>query len=264
MIGGGRRQLIVHAPPRARGGARPSPLILAFHGAGGSARDLKRFSGLDAAAEREGFVVAYLDAPLGNWAEGCGCNNADRLGVDDLGFVAAVIDALSSEGLVDRARVYAVGYSQGGLFAQRLACEMADRITAVAAVSGLMSAPLAQRCAPSRPVSVLAMHGTRDPIFGVNGSGSGKLEVLGASRWRAAWAALNRCSAEPDRAALPDVVVDNVVVRREAHDGCAEGSEVSLYLLDGGGHGWPGASGARADAPASETIVAFFRGHVRP
>ncbi len=133
------RTFVVHAPP-AEG---PRPLLLAFHGAGGTGAGLQSLSKLDRAAGALGWVVIYPDAPLGNWAEGCGCNIADRLAVNDTGFVAALITRAEERYDVDPARVYAVGYSQGGLFAGRLACQMSDRIRAVAMVAAAMSAPLA-------------------------------------------------------------------------------------------------------------------------
>ena len=123
-------------------------IVLAFHGAGGTGQGLSGRHPLQLQADRHGWVVAWADAPLGNWAEDCRCNNADRLGVNDTGFVRGMVRELRQmDGLAD-VPVYVIGFSQGGLFAHRVACQMADLVTAVATVAGPMSKPLSERCSP--------------------------------------------------------------------------------------------------------------------
>ena len=140
-VGDTLRTFVLYAPPAARQG-RPVPLLLAFHGSGSTGAAMRREAGFDRIASREGFLVAYPDAPAGNWAEDCDCNVADRLGVNDTGFVRALVDTVSERFSVDRHRVGAVGFSQGGLFVHRLACQMADVVSAVASVAAPMSGAL--------------------------------------------------------------------------------------------------------------------------
>jgi polyhydroxybutyrate depolymerase len=191
---------------------------------------MQSFSELDRAAGALGWVVIYPDAALVNWAEGCGCGIADRLVVNDTGFVAALITRAAERYEVDSARVYAVGYSQGGLFAGRLACQMSDRIRAVAIVAAAMSAPLAKACQPRRPVPVLFVQGADDATYPPGGSGEGKLHLLGIAEAADRWRKLDGCNTT---APCP----------------------VRLHLVEGGSHHWR----PRPEFATADTVVAFFR-----
>jgi polyhydroxybutyrate depolymerase len=87
---------------------------------------------------------------------------SDRAGVDDVAFINSVIDDVSGQDAVDPGRVYATGISNGAFMAQRLGCDLADRIVAIAPVAGTLGAGVS--CQPDQPVSVLEMHGTSDPL----------------------------------------------------------------------------------------------------
>jgi polyhydroxybutyrate depolymerase len=230
------------------------PLVLAFHGTGESGAALRAETGLDRLAARDGFLVAYPDAAVGNWAEGCDCNRADRLGINDTGFVRTLIDSLSRRFPVDAARVYAVGFSQGGLFVHRLACQLSDRIAAVASIAAPISAPLAERCGPGGPVSVLVLMGTLDDAYRYEGEGQGPRGTLGARATAGLWRTLDGCEGAAAVANLPNRVADGTTVLEERWPSCAAGSEVALYTVDGGRHGW---SPSR-DMNTSELVMAFF------
>ena len=167
-----QRHALLHVPPAASAG-NPLPLVIAFHGAQGTAQGFMNGTGFNDAADMRGVLVAYPDAPLGNWAEDCSCNNADRLGANDTGFVRALIDSIARIAPLDRKRIYAVGFSQGALFTMRLGCQFADRIAAVAGVAGAMSAPLSERCRPVRPIATLWVVGKNDSVFPMWGPGVG-------------------------------------------------------------------------------------------
>lgn len=236
-----------------------APLVLAFHGTGGSGAGFRAETGLDPLAARDGFLVAYPDAAVGNWAEGCDCNLADRLAINDTGFVRALIDSVSGRFPVDRTRVYAVGFSQGGLFVHRLACQMSDRIAAVASVAAPISAPLAERCGPGAPVSVLVMMGTLDDAYPYEGQGQGVRATLGARATTGLWRTLDRCGDTAGVASLPNRVADGTTVLEERWPACGGGSEVALYTVDGGRHAW---SPSR-DVATAELVTGFFLGHAR-
>ena len=236
-VGDTLRTFVLYAPPAARGN-QPVPLLLAFHGSGSTGAAMRREAGFDAIAAREGFLVAYPDAPAGNWAEDCDCNVADRLGVNDTGFVRALVDTVDGRFPVDRHRIGAVGFSQGGLFVHRLACQMADVISAVASVAAPMSGVLAQRCGPAAPVSVMVALGTLDPVFPYEGGGVGKRVTLGARATAGLWRTLDGCSAEPTVLELPDRTSDGTRIMEERWTGCRQNVEVSLYTVDGGRHAW--------------------------
>ena len=245
-IGAATRTFVTHAAS----GAAPAagrPLILVFHGRGGTGQDMRGGSGLDRVADAHAGVVAYLDA-VADWAEGCGCSDADRAGVNDTGFVRAVIDTLVKTRGVDRARVYGIGYSAGGFFVHRLACEMSDRIAGVADIAGSFSVPLATRCAPARAIPVLIAHGTEDGNVPWAGVASGSLAHLAATASAARWGELQGCAA----VAVSQVRHEGARIPVFAHlrAGCRDGSRVVLYEMRGGGHGWPRASFVDIDGAA--------------
>ena len=155
----------MHLPPRfaERG---PLPVLLAFHGGGGSAQGFQKYAGLDAVADREGFVVVYPDGSgrlgrrLLTWNAGGCCGSAREDRVDDVGFTIRLLGDLARDLPLDRTRVYATGHSNGAMMAYRLAAEAAERIAAIAPVAGAMQ--LAS-FAPARPMPVLHVHSVDDP-----------------------------------------------------------------------------------------------------
>jgi polyhydroxybutyrate depolymerase len=151
--------------------------MVVFHSGNGSASRIEELSRLNTFAEPLGFLVAYPESVTGDWAEGCDCSKADLQAVNDTGLVWTLIDTLAAECRIDRRRVYAVGYSAGGLFVYRLACELSDMIAGVASVAGPMSEPLSVKCRPSRPVSVLLIHGTEDEVLSYFGGGEGPFTI---------------------------------------------------------------------------------------
>ena len=117
----------------------------------------------DKLADRDGAVVVYPQA-LGDPRWNDGEPVAAGAAPDDLRFLAALIDTLAAELGIDRKRVYAAGFSNGASMAYRLACQRPELVAAVAPVSGGMTAPVASACPRGVPVSIIAMHGTEDPL----------------------------------------------------------------------------------------------------
>jgi len=239
--------------PRATAGTTHS-LILAFHGSGGSGALFRAGSGLDTVADRQGAIVVYPDAAVGNWAEDCGCNVADRLGVNDTAFVRLIIDTITARFPVDPQRIYAVGFSQGGLFVHRLACQMADRFVAVASIASPMSAPLGQSCNSRAPVSVLVVLGTADAVFPWTGGGDWPLTVLGAKETVDRWGTLLRCGGAWAREALPNRVADGTSVWIDAITSCNGRAMVALAGVEGGRHSWH----LSQDVATQELVRRFF------
>ena len=159
-----------------------------------------------------------------------------------MGFLHTLIAALLFEFALDPARVYVTGMSNGGLMAYRLACELADQIAAIAPVAALMPADLA--CAPSRPIGVLVIAGTSDPLVPYQGGAVKALfrergYVRSADETVRLWAQANGCTAAPKVMMLPSVdPSDSTRIRVTQYEGCA--APVALYTVEGGGHTWPG------------------------
>jgi polyhydroxybutyrate depolymerase len=244
----------VHVPAGYRPRA-PTPAVLFFHGYGGSAADTDAASGLSELADRRGFLAVY---PQGTSIEG-GARfwaNAGRvsLGVDDLRFTADVLNDLQDRFCVDPGRVHAGGFSAGGGVAAWLACELAGRIAAVATVSGQLVAEPGG-CRPSRPVPVLAVHGTGDPVIPYGGRAAdaeAPLRLPALPAWLAGWAARDGCTVDAA------VFLDTAQVTGVRWSGCRAGAEVVHYRLNGGGHAPPRTVAGR---PIAELLWDFFAAH---
>lgn len=266
--GGRTRTFLYHLPPHVKPQA---PLVVALHGRLGQGRSQQKLTGFDALADGSGFIVVYPDGVDRSWADGRGMTPADRQGVDDVGFLTALVDHFISRFGADKRRVYATGMSNGAMMSFRLACERADRFAAVGPVAGLMAEKLSASCSPSRPVPLLTIVGTQDPLVPFQGGqvSGDRGPVLSETASRARWAALDGCESPPaitqelDRA--PE---DGTRIQREALGPCRNGSEVVFYVVQGGGHTWPGGpqylpqrfiGRTSQELDASRTLWEFFQ-----
>lgn len=271
QVNGATRTYAVHVPP----GPAPAggfPLVLAFHGGGMQGEQMRKLTHFDAVADQRGFVVAYPDGIDKHWNDG---RSTIKNPQDDIGFVSAMIAQLAQNHAIDRKRVYATGLSNGALFAERLGCDLARDIAAIAPVAGTMPADIAASCKPGAPVAVLQIGGTRDPImpygggavadFGGRGEGG---MVLPLEQTSAFWARANGCGSagapEPVTVVAP---ADPTRVMRKRYAQCPASGPVVQLSIVGGGHTWPGgAQYARAlvvglasrQIDASESIADFF------
>ncbi len=266
-FGGRKRWWLVHAPA-AGGAAGPRPLVLVLHGGGGTPHGAERMSDMNALADREGFIAVFpagtglLSRHLLTWNSGNCCGWAMKGNVDDVGFLSALIDKYVQDGRADPKRVFATGLSNGAMMAHRLACERADLLAAIAPVAGAIGIP---RCAPSRPVSVLMIHGRGDEYVPYEG-GSGRKSLerrvdRSVAEDLEIWTEADACR--------PSGSSDGVVSRRDY--ACRDGAAVEL-LTHAGGHIWPGGheglfSGnvdpVLPEPKATEVIWDFFNSHPR-
>jgi polyhydroxybutyrate depolymerase len=143
---------------------RSAPLVVVFHGGGGSPSGVDRLTRFSALADREGFLVAYPESLGFQWNDGR-VTAASSAGpqIDDVGFVAAMIDAIGRERPLDPRRIYATGMSNGAIFSHYVGARLSARIAGIAAVAGGTADPFHRTFRPERPVSVLIIHGTKDP-----------------------------------------------------------------------------------------------------
>ena len=264
------RSYILHLPPSmpsSTAGA-PLPLVLAFHGGGDTAADMEDLTHFDELADKERFLVVYPQAIANYWITA-----PDATRTDDVAFVRALLDDLQHRIVYDSTRVYATGVSVGGFFVARLGCEAADRIAAIGIVAATLAAPEAEQCAPARHVSVITMHGTDDTVIpaagGVTIEGDGGL-ILSVTDAARAWSRVNNCAAQPEVAYEPDSADDGTRVRRETYSGCADGAAVVFYVVEGGGHNWPGGPSytngsvlnrSTQDIDATTVLWRFFQAH---
>lgn len=248
---------------------RPLPVVIVFHGGGGSADSVRRQSRLSAKGEAEGFIAVYpqgsggIAGKLKTWNAGTCCGHAMQQHVDETAFVVALLDDLQATVAIDRARVYATGISNGGMMAYEAACALADRVAAIAVVAGEMTA--LERCRPARPVPVLVIHGTADRNLPIDGGPGAKAfavhEVRSVASAIEFWRRHDRCAEPAERERKG-------IVRRTSYRSCADGSAVELVAIEGGGHSWPGGERLARflDAPspaldATDEIWRFFARH---
>jgi polyhydroxybutyrate depolymerase len=247
--GGLVRSALVHVP--AAGANRALAVVMAFHGAGGNGEFMADYSGLTPLADRDHFIVVYPMAAGHRhfWT----LNGRDPTKPDDVGFIRALLRALPVRVCMDPERVYATGVSNGGGFTARLGCVLSSQIAAIAPVAGGYRS--LDPCKPERPVAVLEIHGTADPVVPYNGKPP---DYAGSvPRFLSQWAAIDSCA---DTAA-PIFVARGT--ERFDWTACAAGTEVLHFRLSGVGHTWPGSRDSRsAPIAAGRTVWRFFRGRV--
>lgn len=240
---------------------RPAPLVIVLHGGANSVEDTVRTTLFDREASAGDFLVVYPEATRLEWNAGTCCGSAPARNPDDVGFLTRVLDRLEAEYSVDRTRVFVAGVSNGAMMAYRFACERADRVTAVGSVAG---AVVVDDCQPSRPVSVIELHGTEDPLVPYLG---GRADFPGAETrppyastadMMRRWGGVNGC---PSTAAT----VTDGPVTTASWTGCRNGSALSLVTVEKGGHIWfaSGLGPANGALDATVTITRFFSG-LRP
>lgn len=225
---------------------RSYPLVMAFHYSGGSAEVMAQITKLDKLSAD--YIVVYPQAAVEEWNEGCGCNKPARLGIDDVAFVDAILAEMQSRYKVDTDRIFATGYSQGGLFVHNLACKRSNVFRAVAIVSAPMSVQLASSCDPTDPISVMMIHAEDDavlPFYGQVHSNFGLISSIDAALL---WATHNQLQLDSGWQYLTDNI------RRRASDGTDY--KVTLYSPIKGGHAW-----GFAGLNSSEVVLQFFAEH---
>lgn len=263
-----------------------SPLVIALHGRGGKGESmiLVTRKGFNKLADKDGFIVVYPDGIELNWNDGrmdeVAKDRAHRENIDDVGFISALIDSMIKDYNIDKKRVYITGISNGAIMSYRLACELSDKIAAIAPVDGNIPDMLLNECLPSMPVSVLAINNVNDPLVPYEGGNIytsirrlnlGK--VLSVNESINFWVNHDHCSSLAVVTEEPDLdPKDGTRVTRKEYINGIDGTEVILYSVDGGGHTWPGGfqylpswiiGKTSRDINASEVIWSFFKKHSR-
>jgi len=283
IVGELKRTYLIHIPA-SHGKTKSMPLLIALHGGGGSGKHMikLKLGGFDKLSDQEGFVVVYPDGIEKNWNDGRSGEetgySVHKENIDDVGFISALIDALIKKLNVNPKRVYVTGMSNGAIMSYRLACELTEKIAAIAAVAGNIPQNLYPSCSPSRPISVLAINNVNDPLMPFAGGnitgpfGLKKLgKVLSTSETARFWVKHNNCSLSPVITHEPDKAPkDGTRIRKEVFRNGKNGTEVILYAVEGGGHTWPSGyqylneriiGKTSRDIDANEVIWDFFKKH---
>jgi polyhydroxybutyrate depolymerase len=245
------------------------PLLIALHGRLGTGKKMIKQTGFNRIADREGFIVAYPEGFKRGWADGRGITHADKQGVDDVAFIDKLIKVFQERFSIDSTRIYIAGHSNGGFMAQRLAIERSHKFAAVAVVAASLSEWLASRFTPGRPMPILFIHGTADPVTPYEGGRqTGGARVLSVEDTVKIWAHFNVCNKSPEVQEIHGLN-NGPLVSVFTYGSCRNHSQVKLYRIEDGGHVWPGepedlsSSGVgklSAGIDASEEIWKFFKG----
>ena len=253
----GERRTFVRYVPASYDGTRPVPLVFEFHGYGSSALVQVFYGDFLSLANRHGFVIV---APNGQGSDRH-FNLTGEAGLqDDVAMVGALLEHIEATMCVDQTRVFATGMSDGGAVASVLACRDPDRFAAFGAVAVVV---YESGCADTS-VPIMAFAGTADPVVPFNGgvvNCCGHPTLPGAPSAVAGWAQHDGCAATP--------VVDQLStqVQRRTYAGCTGGGAVVFYVIQGGGHTWPGGLPVPSlglttrQINASSTIWSFFAAH---
>ena len=261
--GGEERRYLIHAP-RSYTGEEAVPLVLDLQMSGGSPERELAVTGFDQAAEGFGFLLV-APAAVRTRPGGATTWNVphDPAWPDDVAFVDDLLDTLVAEVCIDKARIYATGFSGGARFASELACLRPERFAAIAVVGGLRHPMGAEGRCPGvdDPVSILALHGVPDPVnaYTVEGAPASPYWTYGAEEALARWAAQMECGASRTEAVAPDA-------QRTMYVDCRGGADLVFYRLENAGHVWPGsafafseaAGPAEPDVDATAIAAAFF------
>lgn len=273
---GRTRRFLVHD----YSGGKRAPVVIVLHGGGGHPENAVDMSQFDAIAQREQLVVVYPGGSGGTpggrlltWNAGHCCSYARENRIDDVGFIAKMIDTLVASGRADPRRIYVTGMSNGGMMSHVLGRELPDRIAAIGPIVG---AVFGDEPPAKGPVPAIIFVGQDDQIVpGAGGPLSGARRdsfISGLARPPADrdvapdiaqadyWVKANRCSAPPGERL--DAQGKLVEIRWE----CPDDADVHFYRVADNGHAWPGGKAGRAEADqptqafnASETMWRFFK-----
>lgn len=263
-VDGIARQYLLHVPP-GHDPAKPAPLVMVLHGHGQQAKAMVKSTGFDAIADREGFVVVYLQGTLGTDGKpawNTGITPQTGVTANDVKFVRMLAAELKTTLGVDPQRIYAAGFSNGGFMTHRLAAQASDLFAAVGVVEGTIGTQQdgawEDIVVPTGPLPIAIMHGTKDTAVAYDGgtvaNGHTTRSVADAV---ARWTKANGCTGKPVKTTL----VANEVITTD-YTLCKQTNEVLLYTFVHGKHEWPTLTNA-AKIAGSEELWKFFARHAR-
>lgn len=233
------------------------PVVVVLHGGGEEAKSMEQRTGMDLSADRYGFIAVYPQGTgpqafgkiFGTWNAGRCCGAAMKNKVDDVGFISRMLDQLSEKFKIDPNRIYATGHSNGSQMSYRLACELSERIAAIAPVGGQ---GVFESCSPARAVSVIHFHGTEDRCALYHGGDCGRCfeELLQSYFPVKLKPTLWPCDPVPDsigawakRNHLPPqskLALQSDQMTCISYGSLKNSPEVRLCTIEGMGHTWPG------------------------
>lgn len=229
------RSYIEHVPP-IYNSSTPVPLVICLHGMGDN---MSNFSGIGMhqVSDTANFIVLTpqaVNSAFGTaWNAGASYSGYQINGtIDDIGFIGKLIDTTMALYNIDPRRIYATGFSLGGFMSNRLACQLNNRIAAIASVAGTIGASL--NCVPGRAFPVCHFHGTADSTIYYNGNMYG----MDAMEMVLFWAENNNCDTIPVITDVPDVVQDGFTIKHLIYNNGDDNTVVEHFRVDSAEHQW--------------------------
>jgi len=245
--------------PSGYNGSDSIPLVINLHGGNGSASQQASFSQMNPKADAEGFFVLYpngtmLPTDYTGWNAGEWTNST----VDDVAFISVLIDTMVENYRIDTLRIFATGFSLGAMMCHTLACELSERIAAVAPVEGGLTKDDWNSCQPQRLIPIIHFHHRYDGSVPYYGNPANKWTPPIDSVLRH-WANVNGCAIGPDTFFNDSGALRQVWSRED--DSC----EVMFWTLEqGNGHAWPGSLLGSKELSANDEMWEFFKAHPLP
>lgn len=268
-VDGFTRTVIVHVP-KSSTGSTPLALVLNLHGSGSTASAQEKFTKMNAAANEDGFIVAYPQAliPDGfgfDWnipgVPLVGGRAVPAKSANDVKFLTSLVGIMESKYCVNAKEVYATGFSGGARMSSQLACDDSQLFAAVAPVSGLRRP---KPCPTTRAVPVISFHGSADPVDPFAGHGQ-KYWTYSVTTAAKDWATQDHCKSSSTGSPVNGV-------KMTTYQMCSNSAQVELYEITGEGHEWPGGPtmpssitsllGPQSSLVNANTLMwAFFQAH---
>ncbi|MGA7908295.1 MAG: PHB depolymerase family esterase [Candidatus Sulfotelmatobacter sp.] len=277
------RSYVVHLP-KGYDQQQHYPVVILLHGLNQDAEEMARLTHFNDQADKDSIIAVYPNALNGRWNIGITeprfysgpyrrrgpwgpgyppppprqrREQGQARPAADIQFLNQMLDKLADKYSVNTLRIYATGLGEGGFMALRMGCNMADRVAAIAPVAAAM--PKTMNCIPSRPVAMLLMNGTDDPILPHGGGRykAGLVQVLSAEDTAKEWARQDHCAEKPTQTKLPPLQKGAKDTKVYTYDGCEEGAQVALYDVKDGGHTWPGGEQYMTEKEVGKTSLAL-------
>jgi len=259
MVDGIKRSFLTYVPPVVDKDYK-MPLIISLHGGLASPKGQFRLADFRPIADANKFIV-ICPASKHIFHDG-----RDNKGIDDVKFIDQIITYAIKTYHADPQRVYVTGISNGGFLTSRLACELSNRIAAIAVVAATMDQ--GEGYTPVKPMPVIYMHGTKDPVFSNKGGKMFGRQIYSQDKVLQLWAKLDKCEPKPVFTTTADKANDGTSIIKEEYVNPANGFKVIGYTIVNGGHTWPGGwqylpkfiiGKTTKNLNACEVIWSFFR-----
>ena len=210
----------------------PIPLVLCFHGYGGTATEIS-YTNFNDVSDTANFIVVYPQGTLlkrkSHWNVGGWTLDSK---IDDVGFISSLLDSLSERYNINQSRIYSTGMSNGGYMGYHLACNLSSKFAAIASVTGSMTNDTFNECDPTHPTPILQIHGLLDFIVPYDGN-AGSKSIPDVINY---WVNYNSCNLDPETLIKYD---DYSLVVYETYSNCLNDVNVKLILHPEMGHDWP-------------------------